>query len=138
MNHKHAFVDTNILVYVHDSDAVKKHQAAQELIKSLWDSPYPPAISTQVLQELYVSLAKKGAKSDDCKKIINIYYSWEVVEHDIPLIEAGVSYKERYKLSLWDGLIVAAAVKAKAELLYTEDLQNGQRIDQLLVVNPFV
>jgi predicted nucleic acid-binding protein len=138
MSHKHCFVDTNVIVYAHDFDAGNKHLRAQELIKEAWRKPYPPAISTQVLQELYVSMAKKGANAKDCREIVSLYYSWEVVDHDISLIDIGISYKERFKLSLWDGLIVAAAHKAKVDVLYTEDLQHGQKIENILIVNPFL
>lgn len=138
MSHKHCFIDTNVIVYAHDADADNKHVVAQELIKEAWKQPYPPAISTQVLQELYVSLAKKGAQAKDCREIVELYYSWEVVHHDTLLVDAGISYKERYKLSLWDGLIIAAAVRAKVDVLYTEDLQHGQKIEQISVINPFL
>jgi predicted nucleic acid-binding protein len=137
MSDKHCFIDTNIIVYAHDFDTGKKHYKAQELIREVWKNPYPPAISTQVLQELYVSLNKKGASARDCKEIVSLYYSWEVVEHDISLIDSGISYKERYKISFWDGLIVAAANKAKAEILYSEDFQDGMKFDSLSIVNPF-
>ena len=54
------FVDTNILVYAHDRDAAGKHQAAKDRVASLWRLPVAPAISVQVLQELYVNLFRKG------------------------------------------------------------------------------
>ena len=137
MSAKHIFVDTNILVYAHDADAGNKHQIAVREVAALWDSQYPPAISTQVLQELYVSMAKKGASMADCRKIVSIYLDWEIINHDTQLVLAAMEIRERFKLSLWDSLIVAAAQEAKASILWSEDMQVGQRFDNLVVSNPF-
>jgi predicted nucleic acid-binding protein len=137
MSHKHLFIDTNVLVYAHDLDAGSLHVKARGFIEEAWNAPYPPAISTQVLQELYVSLSKKGASIKECESIVSLYYPWEVVAHDLALVSAAIQYRNRYQFSLWDSLIVAAAKKAHASELITEDLQHGQLIDGLEVVNPF-
>lgn len=137
MSAKHIFVDTNVLVYAHDSDSGQKHKIAAKEVAALWDNQYLPAISTQVLQELYVSLAKKGAAMADCRRIVGIYLDWEIINHDSRLVLAAIEIRERFKLSLWDSLIVAAAHEAKASILWSEDMQAGQRFDSLVVVNPF-
>lgn len=54
------FVDANILVYAHDLDAGEKHEQAKVLVRDLWNQPQPPAISVQVLQELFVNLHRAG------------------------------------------------------------------------------
>ncbi len=136
MTVEHLFVDTNILVYANDADAGEKHNTLVKKVASLWERPYPPSISTQVIQELYVTLARKGASTKECQKIVNIYLDWEVIGHDIKLVQSAMVLNERFKLSLWDSLIIAAAQRAKAKVLWSEDLQNGQRFDELVVVNP--
>lgn len=137
MNDKvHVFIDTNILVYAHDADAGAKHKAALKLVASLWDLPYPPAISSQVLQELYVTLLKKGATASECRKIVSIYLDWEIISHDTRLFLSALSLRERFKLSLWDSLILAAAERAKALIVWSEDFQAGQHFGSLLIENP--
>jgi predicted nucleic acid-binding protein len=136
MSAEHIFVDTNILVYAHDADAGDKHKAAAEKVAELWDRPYPPAISAQVLEELYVTLARKQAPPKERRRITDVYLEWEIVPNDGVLFEAAVTLHERFQLSLWDALIVAAAQRARATLLWTEDLQDGQRFDTLRVKNP--
>lgn len=130
------FVDTNILVYAHDADAGARHRTALDRVTSLWDLPYPPSISTQVLQELYVTLIKKGASAEDSKKIVSIYLDWDVVSISSDLVMAAIEIHDRFRLSFWDSLIVAAAQQAKADVLWSEDLQPRQRFDALVVENP--
>jgi predicted nucleic acid-binding protein len=125
------------LVYAHDADAGHKHKIAVKEVAALWDRQYPPAISSQVLQELYVSLAKKGASMADCRRIVGIYLDWEIINHDTQLVLAAIEIRERFKLSLWDSLIVAAAHEAKASILWSEEMQAGRRFDNLVVLNPF-
>ena len=137
MTVEHVFVDTNILVYAHDSDAGLKHTKAQALVRSLWSNTYPPAISTQVLCELYVSLQKKGAPPKASKDIVDSYFVWEVIESDLALVRDSIDIKMRHQLSFWDSLILCAAKRANASILYTEDLQDGAKLLGLTVQNPF-
>ena len=136
MNAEHIFVDTNILVYAHDADAEEKHRVALAKVRALWDQPYPPAISVQVLAELYTSLTKKGASLEECRRITGIYLHWEVIPSNAALFSDGVALRERFQINLWDSLIVAAALRAKASVLWSEDLQAGQKFDGVTVVNP--
>lgn len=138
MTGDHCFVDTNILVYAHDSDAGVRHSISNSLVKELWDAPYPPALSAQVLHELYVTLERKGAETKQCDEIVTAYIGWEVLPMSVTLFLEGLRYRKRYSLSFWDSLIVAAANEAKADVLYTEDLSHGQRYGSARVLNPFV
>lgn len=137
MRTEHVFVDTNILVYAHDADAGERHEQAVTLVKSLWNLPYPPAISSQVVQELVASLAKKKAAKADCRRIVEIYLDWEIVALTPALTVAALEIWEHYQTSWWDALIVAAAQEARATLLWSEDLQSGRVFDGVRVVNPF-
>ena len=132
----HVFVDTNILVYAHDADAGPRHAAARDKVKALWDAPLPPSVSVQVLQELYVNLLRKGTRSGAARELVNDYLEWDVVPNSVPLLQAAMLGAERWKISLWDALIVAAASEAGASVLWSEDLNAGQDYDGVVVVNP--
>lgn len=136
MSAKHVFVDTNILVYAHDSDCAEKHVKAANLVKSLYDRPYPPAISTQVLQELIATLNKNKLDKKTINKVISIYYDWEIIPHTVSTIMNAFEIWDRYNTSWWDSLIVASAIKSKVSVIYSEDLQDGQVFDGVKVINP--
>ncbi len=90
MLNKRIFVDTNILVYAHDRDAGDKHQAAKSNVAGLWNRPMTPAISVQVLQELYVNLIRKDVSVDDARQTITDYCAWHVVDNDAVLLMEGI------------------------------------------------
>ncbi len=133
------FVDTNILIYAHDIDAARKHEIARELVASLWDQK-TGVLSAQVLQELYVNVTRKIAvpiKPSEARTIVRTYMSW-VIETPAEMILAASKIEERNRISFWDALIVAAASRAGAVKIVTEDLNHGQRIEGILIQNPFI
>ena len=133
------FVDTNILVYAHDEDDVAKHQQAGELITQLWEQR-TGAISTQVLQEFYQTVTRKIPKPISpirARGIIRAYGQWQLETNALATILQASEIQERHHLSFWDAMIVAAAVRTGAELLITEDLNDGQVIEGVRVLNPF-
>jgi predicted nucleic acid-binding protein len=132
------FVDTNILLYAHDAAAGEKHARAQALVEELWENR-SGAVSTQVLQELAVNLRRKAKKPLDAKAtrdIIADYLAWHVVVNGGDSILEALELEARYQLSFWDALIVQAAQVAGAEILYSEDLSDGQRYGTVRVKNP--
>jgi predicted nucleic acid-binding protein len=134
------FVDSNILVYAHDQAAGEKHRIAHDEIHRLW-SNRSGVLSTQVLQETYVTLTQKTKPSLPLKKakeIIIQYGFWEVV---VPLKEdlfEAIDLQSKYKLSFWDTLIIQSALKADCTNLLSEDLQANQKIETLTIRNPFL
>ena len=139
MNEGKIFVDTNILVYGHDADAGQKHGVARSVLGELWDSR-TGVLSVQVLQEFYVTLTRKvlhPLPSNYVRNIIQDYLSWQIEVNDPLSILAASRLEGNYKISFWDALIVAAASKSKATKILTEDLQAGQSIEGILIVNPF-
>ncbi|MDA1044601.1 MAG: PIN domain nuclease, partial [Verrucomicrobia bacterium] len=70
------FVDTNVLVYAHDLDAGEKHERAKLFVVGFWQSKPFPWISVQVLQELLVTLRRKGVKIPDARETIEDYMRW--------------------------------------------------------------
>jgi len=134
-----AFVDTNILVYAHDTGCGAKHGRAKSLVSDLWQER-SGVINTQVLQELYVNLrriAKKPMLQAEAKQVLADYLTWEVVVNDGESILGALELEERYKISFWDAMIVQAANAAGVERLYSEDLNHGQRYGSVVAVNPF-
>jgi len=136
MNGNHIFVDTNILVYAHDQDAKRKHLVAREKVSQLWRKDLFPSISVQVLQEFFVNLIKKKVPLSTAAETIGSYLEWDVVDNDRSLMLEGIRQQDRWKVSFWDALILAAAKRAKASLIWTEDLNTGQNYDGVLAVNP--
>lgn len=136
MSDRHVFVDTNILVYAHDTDAGARHVVAKEKVKALWSAPIPPSVSVQVLQELYVNLVRKGASAKAAGELVSDYFQWEVIPNSGDLLSEVMAGVERWKISLWDSLIIAAAREAGAGLLWSEDLNEGQDYNGVVVVNP--
>ena len=138
MPDKQIFVDTNILVYAHDRDAGDKHQAAKSKVADLWNHPMTPAISVQVLQELYVNLIRKDVSADEARETITDYCAWYVVDNDAALLMEGIRLREKWHSSFWDALILAAAERAQAGVIWSEDFNTGQTYDGIKMVNPLI
>jgi predicted nucleic acid-binding protein len=132
------FVDTNILVYAHDRSTGRKHERAKRLIAEIWHLGNG-VLSTQVLQELCVSLRKKAQQPppiDELRRLIQDYLSWEVVVNTPEATMQALDLEARFRISFWDALIVQAAEAAGAAVLYSEDLSAGQAFGSVRVVNP--
>lgn len=132
------FLDTNILVYAHDRAAGVKHDRARALVEQLWQSG-SGVLSTQVLQELCVSLHRKAGHPlppEEIRPLIKDYLSWEVVVNSAESILQALELETRYRISFWDALILSAAEAAGATVLYSEDFAAGQRYGPVQVLNP--
>ena len=138
MSDKH-FVDTNILMYAHDTSAGAKHDQAKSLVEDLWRSR-SGVLSTQVLQELCVNLRRKAGRPLDLKatrEIVLDYLSWEVVVNTSESVLEAMEIEERHGISFWDALVIQAAESAGAAVLYSEDLSHNQMYGGVRIVNPF-
>ncbi len=132
------FVDTNILVYAHDLTQGAKYELARALLQDLWDKG-DGVISTQVLQELCVSVRRKAARplsAEQTRKLIEDYSSWDVVVNTAESVLEALDIEVRHKISFWDALIVQAAESGGAEVLYSEDLADGHSYGAVRVMNP--
>jgi predicted nucleic acid-binding protein len=132
------FVDTNILVYAHDTSAGEKHARARTLVEGLWRTR-SGAVSTQVLQELCVNLRRKAGRPLDARatrEIVVDYLTWEVVVNTGDSILEALDLQERYRLSFWDAMVLQAAERCGASILYSEGLSDGQVYGSVRVVNP--
>jgi predicted nucleic acid-binding protein len=132
------FVDTNILMYAHDTSAGAKHDRAKALLEELWRDR-TGVVSTQVLQELSVNLRRKAGRPLDVKATREIaadYLTWQVVVNGGESILDALELEVRYQISFWDALVVQAAQASGAEVLYSEDLSDGQTYGSVRVINP--
>ncbi len=131
------FVDTNVLLYALDRADAKKHQKAREWRAELWQRKCG-RISVQVLQEFYANVVRKWPSSTElARSEIRNLQAWRPVTIDIELLEHCWKIQDRYQLSFWDSLIVAAAKSSACRYLLTEDLQAGQDLEGMIVIDPF-
>lgn len=133
------FLDSNIFSYAYDVDAKDKYEKAQSIVRSCWEEQ-SGLISTQVLQEFYITVTKKISQPIPLAKardVLQAYQSWPLFRPDVEDIIAASELQERYKYSFWDSLIIIAAQNLGATLLYSEDMQDAQHIGSLTIVNPF-
>jgi predicted nucleic acid-binding protein len=133
------FLDTNVVVYAYDISAGEKHRVAAGIMVDLWDSGLG-IVSTQVLQEFYVTVTGKIPKALDpirAGEIVSDLLKWETVVNDGETILDAIGIQSEFGYSFWDSMIIASAVKGGAELLYTEDLTDGQKIKGVQIQNPF-
>ncbi|HKS22826.1 MAG TPA: PIN domain-containing protein [Thermoanaerobaculia bacterium] len=131
------FVDTNVLLYADDIHAPAKRERAQSLIKRITDAD-SGHVSMQVLQEYFAVAAQKlHLDVDLAQKRVARYSQFEVVVLEPVDLLAAINLHREHQFSIWDALIVRAALISNCETLYSEDMQDGQRINGLTIVNPF-
>jgi predicted nucleic acid-binding protein len=131
------FFDTKVLVYVFDRAESIKQARAQDLVTQHM-SARDMVLSTQVLQELYVTLTrKKQLGAADALEVVTTFAQERIVPASADLVLRGLALSQQHQLSAWDALIVQSALDAGCTTLYSEDFQNGMRFDDLVVVNPF-
>jgi predicted nucleic acid-binding protein len=133
------FVDTNILVYAHDRSEGTKHVRARKLVEQLWENG-EGVLSTQVIQELCINLTRKMRNPfslEEVREIVQDYLRWPIVVNTADSVLRALEIEGRYKISFWDSLIVQAAERAGAAVLYSEDLAAGQAYGPVRVANPF-
>jgi len=134
------FVDTNILVYAHDLSAGDRHAKASAVIEKLWEAR-AGVISTQVLQEFYVTVTRKvknTLKPVEAREVIRNYLAWPVQINDSETTIRASEIEEKNSLSFCDALIVAAALRLQAKKIISEDLNHGQIIEGILIENPLL
>lgn len=133
------FVDTNVFVYALDSSEPTKQPHARAWIEHLWMTR-AGSLSAQVLHELYVTVTRKlqpGMPAADARGVVRELMAWRPLALDHLLVEAAWSLQDRYELSLWDALVVAAAHRCQCRYLLSEDLADGQDYWGTTVVDPF-
>ena len=133
-----AFFDTNILVYCTDTSDPKRQTQARELVAQS-SAKGEAVISTQVLIELFNVLTRKQQMPSGVARDLALAYAcWPVIHSDFALVRAALEKSVAHQLSIFDAMVVEAALRAEAQTLYSEDMQHGQRFGSLTVVNPFL
>ncbi len=131
------FLDTNILLYLISSDPAEagKRQKAIDIV-----APMDWVVSAQVLQEFYVNATRslaRGISIEAANTLLRQFMPRATVAVDATLVGHAAQISQLYQISYWDAAIVAAAVRSGAKALITEDLNTGQVIEGIAIINPF-
>lgn len=134
------FVDTNVILYAFDLRDTDKQARSRAWLRACWLRRCG-RISSQVMHEFYANARGRFAKSvpaDQVRAEVRRYQQWTPWPVDHATVETAWAVEHRYGISYWDALMVAAALHLGCRWLLTEDLQHGQWLDQVQVINPFL
>ena len=132
-----SFIDTNILVYADDNAAPIKQGLAAELIAE-HRRGRTGVVSLQVLQEYFVVATRKlGVDPQTARRKVELLAEFDVVTPEVPDILAAIDLHRLHEFSFWDALILRSAKLGGCAVLFSEDFQDGRRIEGLRIVNPF-
>jgi len=134
------FLDTNIFVYSLDVSVPAKARRAATLIRDGLETGNG-IVSYQVVQEFFSVAFRRFAKPMSAfaaEEYLNTTFRPLLAVHSSPAIfVSALEVYAQYKFSWYDSIIVAAAQEAECSILYSEDMQHGQRVDDLRIENPF-
>lgn len=131
------FVDTNILVYAHDSSSPRKQQICIELVDRLSASRFG-RLSTQVLVEFFSAVTRKlDVRPAVAVEILSDLAAWLVYSPSADDVVEAARLSAKHSISIWDALIVQAALASHCTILWSEDMQHGRRFQTLVVRSPF-
>jgi predicted nucleic acid-binding protein len=133
------FVDANILIYAYDASAGKKKAAAEQLLAQLWEAG-TGCLSVQVLQEFFVTVTGKVAEPlsvDEAAERVREFGAWKVFAPGADDVLRAIALQKQTKLSFWDAMIVHAAAELGCDVLWTEDLSDGQVFRGVRIRDPF-
>ena len=137
-NESRVFVDTNILFYATDTDAGAKHDRAKKVVAEIWEAR-TGVISSQILSEWTVNLRSKlDLDWRRVRRFVEPYLFWEVVAIEAVDPLKALEIADRHQLSYWDSMVVYSAHKARTVALLTEDLNPGQKLGSVKIINPLV
>ena len=130
------FLDASILVYAQDHDSPAKRRRSREVIAALAQSG-TGVISTQVLQEFYVTVTRKlGVAPLAAKRVLQTFKMFEIVQASPALMEDAIDCSILNTMSFWNALIVAAAASSGCVIVYSENLNPDQTIQGVRIENP--
>jgi predicted nucleic acid-binding protein len=134
------FIDSNVLIYQLDTRDRRKHGIAERIVAEAVATDNA-CISFQVIQECLNTVLRKAEVKLDLEGakawLDTVLEPLLAVHSSAVLYQQALAVQARWKFSFYDALIVAAALQAGCRQLLTEDLQHGQRIESLEIVNPF-
>jgi predicted nucleic acid-binding protein len=129
------FVDSNVWLYAFiETQDVDKANIAAVLIQN-----QSIAVSTQIINEVCSNLIRKAHFSEEATRelVLSFYDRYEVVGIDKEILLQSSRIREKHNFSFWDSLVVACAVQSGADILYSEDMQDGFILEETTIVNPF-
>jgi len=133
------FIDSNIFVYAYTDDDWQKHELSRNLLK---DNILANEIilSVQILNEFYSVMAKYKYSHDEIKSCSDeIIKQAEIMSLKLDTFKFCLFIKEKYGYSWWDSLILSSALENNCKIIYSEDMQHEQIIENTLkIVNPFL
>ena len=131
------FLDTNVLIYAHDARSPRKRTLARGLIRRLMRERRG-VLSLQVLQEFFAAATRKlGMSSEDAGRRVVQYSRFDVVTLGAADLVAAIDLHRLHHLSIWDALVVRAALNGACTTLHTEDMQSGYVVGSLTLRDPF-
>lgn len=133
------FVDTNVLVYAYDPTSGDRHTAASALLERLWQDR-SGAVSVQVLQEFFVTVTRKvehPLPPSRARDRLRSLSRWPVHSPLAGDVIAASELAERHDVSFWDAMVIRSASQLGCDVIWTEDLNAGQRFGSAVVQNPF-
>jgi predicted nucleic acid-binding protein len=133
------FIDTNVLIYAFDMSAGAKQASAQQLLERLWGAG-TGCLSVQVLQEFFVAVTRKVAYPlpiDEAAERIREFAAWKVFTPAAKDVLAAIALQKQAQLSFWDAMVVQAASESGCDVLWTEDMNDGQLLRGVRIRNPF-
>lgn len=135
------FLDTNIFVYRFDPGSPRKQEESEQLIRKAVGS-HKGVVSYQVVQEFFNLALRKFAqpfrKAEAEQYLATVFRPLLAIHSSTALYNSALDIHFTTRLAWYDSLIVSAAIQAECKVLYTEDLQHGQRFGSLEIVNPFL
>lgn len=133
------FVDTSVLVYAMDASAGGKHTVAERLLERLWQSR-TGCLSVQVVQEFFVTVTRKLPQPlsvSQAAERIREFATWKVYAPKVSDVLAAISMQQESHIGFWDAMIVQAASRSGCDVLWSEDLNDGQVVQGVRIRNPF-
>lgn len=135
-----AFIDTSVLLHCVDDGAPARRDQAQAWVRACWTRRCGRT-SGQVLNEFYANARRKFSSAiaaGDARALVRRYQHWNPWQNDHATLETAWAIESRYGFGFWDSLIIAAAQQQGCTYLVSADLQHGQQVDSVQILDPFV
>ena len=127
------FIDSNIFLYAFSDKDISKQNISAKIVKQ------NNTISTQVLNEVSNNMIKKlNFSNKEIEKFISsCYMQYKIIDFSKNIFIKASILRDKYNISYYDSLILSSAVNSKCDILYSEDMQHNQKIEDLTIINPF-
>lgn len=131
------FLDTNVVIYSYSEDEPEKQEIANDILEQYNNQII---ISNQVINELSNTLFRKfKLNADEVREaVLELNDNFPIVNFNLETQLKGIELKGKYKLQFYDSMILATALENGCNIVYSEDMQHNQVIEnRLTIINPF-